>query len=142
MRFWDASALVPLLVSQAHTPRMTALLRRDATAIVWWGSSVECTSAVARLERARLLTAREATQALAKLDALGRACQEVQPTEAVRTAARRLLRVHDLRAGDALQLAAAVLASEGRPATLPFVCLDERLSIAAVREGFEVVAQS
>jgi hypothetical protein len=58
--------------------------------------------------------------------------------DAVLEMARRLLRVHPLRAADSLQLAAAVLASEGRPSTLEFVCLDDRLGIAAQREGFRV----
>jgi hypothetical protein len=48
----------------------------------------------------------------------------------------RLLRVHPLRAADSLQLAAAVVASEGDPGELPFVCLDEKLAQAASREGF------
>jgi len=142
VRFWDASALVPLLVTQAHTRRLTALFRVDPVAIVWWGSAVECASAVARLERAGLLSARDSTQALARLDSLTRAWQEIQPTQGVRDTARRLLRVHDLRASDALQLAAAIAAAEARPSGLPFACLDERLSAAAAREGFEVVAGS
>jgi hypothetical protein len=44
-----------------------------------------------------------------------------------------------MRAGDALQLAAAIAASEGHPATLAMVTLDERLALAAEREGFPVV---
>jgi hypothetical protein len=58
------------------------------------------------------------------------------PTDAVRSTAARLLRVHPLRAGDALQLAAAVLIARGQPAELPFLSLDERLNGAASREGF------
>jgi len=57
----------------------------------------------------------------------------------VREAARRLLRVHDLRAADALQLAAAVVASENRPSTMQIVCLDARLAGAALREGFRIL---
>lgn len=52
--------------------------------------------------------------------------------------ARRLLRVHALRAADALQLAAAIAASEADPASLKLVTLDERLAEAARREGFPV----
>jgi predicted nucleic acid-binding protein len=63
----------------------------------------------------------------------------VQPVTAVRTTAIRLLRVHPLRAADALQLAAAIVAAEDHPATLQLVTLDERLAQAAEREGFEVV---
>lgn len=54
-------------------------------------------------------------------------------------AAARLLRVHPLCAADALQLAAARMAAEDRPETLPFVTLDDRLALAAQREGFEVI---
>jgi hypothetical protein len=50
-----------------------------------------------------------------------------------------LLRVHDLRAADALQLAAAIAAAEGQPASLELVCLDDRLIRAAEREGFPIV---
>jgi predicted nucleic acid-binding protein len=46
--------------------------------------------------------------------------------------------VHPLRAADALQLAAAVVAAEGIPASLSIVTLDERLAAAARREGFVV----
>jgi hypothetical protein len=53
--------------------------------------------------------------------------------------AQRLLRVHPLRAADSLQLAAAIVAAEGDPATLEFVGLDDRLNDAAAREGFRVV---
>jgi hypothetical protein len=49
------------------------------------------------------------------------------------------LRVHALRAGDSLQLAAALVACEGRPGGLQFVSLDDRLNEAALREGFRVV---
>jgi predicted nucleic acid-binding protein len=44
-----------------------------------------------------------------------------------------------LRAADALQLAAAFVASERRPPTLELVTLDERLAAAARKEGFVVV---
>jgi hypothetical protein len=36
-------------------------------------------------------------------------------------------------------LAAAIVAAEDQPATLGFVCLDERLKTAAQREGFAVM---
>ena len=65
--------------------------------------------------------------------------KKIRPTERVRRAAARLLRVHPLRAADALQLAAAIVGSEDRPETLPFVTLDDRLADAATREGFRVI---
>jgi predicted nucleic acid-binding protein len=98
-------------------------------------------SALARRERDGLLTPEGADDALTRLDALRERWDEIEPAETVRRTARRLLRVHPLRGGDALQLAAALVASEGDPAALAFVSLDERLAVAAQREGFHVVPQ-
>jgi hypothetical protein len=64
---------------------------------------------------------------------------EIVPSDAVRRAAERLLRVHPLRATDSLQLAAALIAADHDPTTLEIVCLDARLSSAARREGFTVL---
>jgi hypothetical protein len=47
--------------------------------------------------------------------------------------------VHPLRAADALQLAAAFAGAEGRPASLELIALDDRLCVAARKEGFAVV---
>jgi predicted nucleic acid-binding protein len=139
LRFWDSSALVPLIVRQQATGRMRSLYRSDAGVLAWWGTRVECESAVSRLERDGLIQRRSATAARARLDRFAATWQEVQPSDPLSDNARRLLRVHELRAADALQLAAGTAASEGRPATIGFVCLDERLGLAAEREGFPVV---
>jgi predicted nucleic acid-binding protein len=139
MRFWDSSALVPLLVAEDSSDRLMDALREDPSIMVWWGSPVECASAVARREREELLGAAEAGAALERLDALQRAWHEIPPTEAVRMAARRMLRVHPLPGADALQLAAAVTAAEGAPHTLELVTLDERLRAAAAKEGFRLL---
>jgi uncharacterized protein len=47
--------------------------------------------------------------------------------------------VHPLRAADALQLAAAFAAAEGRPGSLELITLDDRLCLAARKKGFAVV---
>ncbi len=107
---------------------------------VWWATETECVSALARLEREGALTDTAIGDALERLDNLAQAWNEVQPVMAVRGIARRLLRVHALRAADALQLAAAVILAEGVPASLDIVTLDERLAAAARREGFAVRA--
>ena len=80
--------------------------------------------------------------AVDRLDGFIRAWQEIQPAERVRQTANRLLRVHELRAGDALQLGAAITAAEDLPASLTLVTLDDRLARAAEREGFPVVLPS
>ena len=139
MRFWDTSALVPLLVAEDATKAVAALYATDSVALVAWTTLVECGSALARAEHDGALTTDQAAAAFARLDALAAAWHEVEPSNDLRDLARRLLRVHRLRAGDAIQLAAASLAAERRPASLTLVTLDERLEIAAAKEGFPVV---
>ena len=57
----------------------------------------------------------------------------------MRENAVRFLRVHSLQAADALQLAAAFVAAERRPASLQVVTLDDRLADAMRKEGFALV---
>ncbi len=140
MRYWDSSAIIPLTVTEASTDAMRVIAEEDPVMCVWWGTEAECVSALARLEREGALTDTATTGALERLDLLAESWNEVQPVAAVRSAARRLLRVHTLRAADALQLAAAVVAAEGQPASLGIVTLDERLAAAARREGFTLEA--
>jgi uncharacterized protein len=139
MRFWDSSAIMPLLIAEESSATMRRFYVEDPVLLVWWSTPVECASAVARLERQALLSTPAATEILQRLDALRHSWHQIAPVDAVREAARRLLRAHDLRAADALQLAAAWIVSEGRPSTLEVVCLDGKLSEAAQREGFQVV---
>lgn len=140
MRFWDSSAIVPLVVDQPATTAVRALATRDSEMLVWWGSRVECVSALARLERQAALEREDAALAYDRLRRLVRAWHEVEPGEIVRETAMRFLRVHPLRAADALQLAAAFVAAGQRPAALEVVTLDERLADAAAKEGFVLTA--
>jgi hypothetical protein len=142
VKFWDSSAVVPLLVEQGASKAMLSLYRADPSLVVWWGTRVECDSAVARLERSGDLTPAQTNAALRRLDRLCESWQEVQPGDALRETARRLLRAHALRASDAMQLAAALAAAEQRPSTLDLVALDERLLVAAQREGFPTTGVS
>lgn len=139
MRFWDASAIVPLLVSETSSRALQPLTKRDPTMLVWWASEVECASALAWIERDGALDPRDVAQVFGRLRQLSRAWHEIEPSDLIRQAAVRFLRVHPLRAADALQLAAADAAAEHRPASLDIVTLDERLALAASKEGFSVV---
>lgn len=136
MRFWDSSALVPLCVEEPATETLQALAQQDADIVVWWTTPVECDSALARLERDGALTAAAAVEAFSRRDLLAASWTAIEPQDEIREVARRLLRVHQLRAADALQLAAAYLAAERRPPTLEIVTLDDRLRQAAGKEGF------
>lgn len=120
------------------TASVQKIYERDPALLVWWATEIECVSAVGRLERLGELTARSAFQSLDRLDKIKEAWHEIEAIDAVRQTARRLLRVHALRAGDSLQLAAALVAAEGQPASLKVVSLDERLVDAARREGLSV----
>jgi hypothetical protein len=139
VKFWDASAIVPLLISEATTQRLRSLAKRDPGMFVWWGSEVECVSAVARLGRSALLDAKGIGLAFRSLRQLAERWDEIEPSEVIRETAMRFLRVHPLRAADALQLGAAFIAAERRPSSLQFVTVDERLADAAQKEGFSVV---
>jgi predicted nucleic acid-binding protein len=142
VRFWDSSALVPLLVSEDTSAPLEALFLDEPSVAVWWGAEVECASAVARLERMGKLASAEASGVFQRLEELAEVWHVVDPVETIRVSAKRFLRVHDIRAADALQLAAAFLAAEGRPASLEVVCLDGRLVTAAQKEGFQVIDRS
>jgi uncharacterized protein len=136
MRFWDASAVVPLVMSETATDVMLDLASADPVMLVWWATEVECASAIARLEREGALDAATAHEAFERLKRLADGWHEIEPVDGVREAAIRFLRVHSLRAGDSLQLAAAFIASDRRPSALEVVTLDDRLAAAARKEGF------
>ena len=138
MRFWDSSAIVPLLTEESGREPLLAILESDPVMVVWWGTPVELASALSRRERDGGLTSAEVTSAIERLRALERAWHEVIPTDALRGRARRLLRVHALRAADSLQLAAALSIAGDDPASVAFVSLDRRLVDAARREGLDV----
>jgi uncharacterized protein len=139
MQFWDASAVVPLLVQEPRTNDARAALAADAAIVTWWGTRIECTSAIARLERAAALTPRQAAQALAILGELASTWNEILPTDSLRQTACRLLRVHSLRAADSMQLAAATVMAGQRTNQARFLAFDDRLREAASREGFVVI---
>ncbi|HWY85029.1 MAG TPA: type II toxin-antitoxin system VapC family toxin [Roseiarcus sp.] len=136
MKFWDASAIGPLLVAESTTRPLQALANRDSDLLVWWGSQVECASALARLERDALLDMKGAALAFDRLKQLADGWHEIEPSEIIRENALKFLRVHP---PDALQLAAAFIAAKRRPPLLQVVTLDDHLANAARKEGFELI---
>lgn len=118
---------------------MRELTAEDAEMAVWWATPVECLAAIARRERSGGLPREEAVRALGGLSDLADAWVEVPPTESLRDTARRIVRIHDVRTADAFQIAAAAAISDQRPERLELVTLDERLALAARREGFPVL---
>jgi len=141
MNFWDSSAVLPLVVHESSSAGVRKFYSSNPEAVAWWGTPVECMSALARLEREGGLEAGKVTEALRRLKEINESWHEVQPLDVVRETAARLLRVHPLRSADALQLAAALVACDHRPHAWQFVCLDARLCAAAEREGFKVLRE-
>ena len=70
VRFWDSSAIVPLLVDEAQLKQTRAQLEHDSAMLVWWGTPVECASALARRERDGSLDSDGMRIALQRLRAL------------------------------------------------------------------------
>lgn len=140
MKYWDSSALVALLVQEKASSRVIRIAKKDPDISSWWGTKVECVSAIARLARQGDLDGVAVNRILERLEIWTEDWEEIQPGERIREIAIRCLRMHSLRAADALQLAAAWIASEHKPSTLEFMTLDERLSEAAAKEGFRVLS--
>src|SRR5262245_31474833 len=139
MRFWDSSALVPLVVQQPLSPAVERWIAEDATVVAWTLSSVELVSALRLLLREGALAEQAAREAeeLAR-DLMARA-HIVSDVERVKAITIRVLLVHALRAADALQLGAALAWSDGQVEGAVLHTFDERLAEAASREGFRVL---
>jgi predicted nucleic acid-binding protein len=106
--------------------------------VLWTLTPVEVVSALRRLVREEALEEEVARLAEIRMDELARACHMIVDVDAVKSLATRLLRLHPLRAFDALQLGAALHWAEGRPQGQTLYTLDGRLALAAQREGFTV----
>jgi hypothetical protein len=139
LRFWDSSALVPLAVVQSSSAQAERWLADDPELVTWTLTLVEVVSALRRLVREGSMEERAASDSEALAADLLRRVHVVTDVEAVKSIATRLLRVHALRAADALQLAAALAWADGDPRGLVVHTFDQRLALAAEREGFKVL---
>lgn len=139
MRFWDSSAIVPLVCREPESSRCRAWLRADPVIVVWAFTTPEVISALCRKRREDRLNQGAFAGAKARLHKIEQAWNEVVSYDAVRARARRLLETHPLSAADALQLAAALVMTEERPAGTEFVTFDARLAEAATKEGFKLL---
>lgn len=139
MRFWDSSAIVPLLVSEKQSGAMLALLEKDSTMLVWAFTELECLSALYRRQRAGNFSKPALQEAKERLKKLSLAWHMVHDLTLVEKQAKRLIALHPLRSPDSLQLAAALTACMGDPDGFEFVCLDKNLAAAAELESFKVI---
>jgi len=137
--YWDSSALVPLLLPESSSSEMTTLFKSDSEPATWWGSPIECQSAIYRRHRESPIPQQILLQALERLEAICKTSDVVIPSEEVRVRAGRLLSLHALRAANALHLAAALVWVQEKPTGETFLCLDDRLRDAARGEGFTLL---
>ncbi|HVA87504.1 MAG TPA: hypothetical protein VNF73_14455, partial [Candidatus Saccharimonadales bacterium] len=77
MRFWDSSAIVPLLVAESSSAAVMREYELDPEVVAWWATEAECVSALARLEREGSLTSPSMVEGLQRLDGLVKAWREV-----------------------------------------------------------------
>jgi predicted nucleic acid-binding protein len=134
--FWDTSALVPLCVRQDNSAKAKKFYD-DHAAVVWWTTAIEIASALARLVRIKQLTTADWVKARALSARLADSWAVIQPTDAVRTKAIQMVERYDLRAADALQLAAALEWCDDRPPERVFLTADAKLLDAAMLVGFD-----
>ncbi|MBN1610226.1 MAG: type II toxin-antitoxin system VapC family toxin [Polyangiaceae bacterium] len=140
MRFWDASAVAPLLFEEAGSELVRVWLEEDADMVLWGLSRLELVSAVERRAREGVLDAAARAAALLRIDRMANDAHEVTDLSAARVRAMALLARYPLRAADAAQLGAALLVADPDPFSLTMVVLDRRLAEAAQREGLRVLS--
>jgi predicted nucleic acid-binding protein len=140
MKFWDTSALVPLLVDEETTTEVRQLFVRDPDVVIWLLTSVELLSAIGRLGRRAAGIDDLVPSLRSEAVELVSRCVVVSEVDGVRRRAERLVGVHPIAAADAMQIGAALVACEDRPERLEIVTLDAQLARCAQLEGFRVIA--
>ena len=139
MRFWDTSAIVPLLADEPRTPLGRRLFRQDQAMVVWTLTRTEAFSALCRKRGEGKLDKAAFEKARTKLAAMARYWLEIEDLLEVRGYAERFLNEHSLRAADALQLGAAWCHALGQPKRREFVVFDGPLLDVANEVGFQVI---
>jgi predicted nucleic acid-binding protein len=105
--------------------------------VVWWATSVEIASAFARLARRKEIDVAGQSRAAERASNLASSWSEVKPSLNLKMNAEWLLTMHDLRAADALQLAAALEWCYDNSSRRVFLTADRRLHEAASARGFD-----
>lgn len=138
--FIDTSAYVKLFVSEHGSESMLRLMRRVASEPVLMSSvsRVELQSVLVRLQNMQLLTSAAADRIYPVMERAWSKVEAVAITDDVLALARTLVRQHQLRTLDSLQLSCAMSARRDSGQAVLFVAADDRLLAAAEAEGFPV----
>jgi uncharacterized protein len=142
--FLDTSVLLKRYVVESGTAWIQNILLSSAghAIIIAQIAPIEIISAVSRQKREGIISERTAhvIRLLVNRHAV-REYEVVLFTDDIGQSAQNLLETHPLRAYDAVQLASALAANkillEQRLAPLIFVCADNRLIQAAIKEGLQ-----
>ncbi len=139
--FWDASAIVPLIVREEGSARAHEIWSTGTRLFIWWGTPVEVAHALGRRAREDSASPEDLALARTRAETLLSAAQIVSPTPALRRRAEAIALAGTLRAADALQLAAA-LETRDLAGLDAFVTFDARLADAARAEGLAPSTQT
>lgn len=138
MSFWDSSALVPLCTNEPRSILAGKLWKQFPAVFVWWETSVEICSALARIERENKITLSQRLKAEKRLTILEKVWKEILPNQRVKELARTFPAQYKLKAADSLQLAAALVWCQENPKGKDFVSGDEKLVKVAGTVGFTI----
>jgi uncharacterized protein len=134
VRFWDTSALIPILLDEDRSTIALSFMRTDSNVVVSFLTLVEIDSTLAR----RQASAQQRRDALELYASLRSIWTVIDDYKAIVHEARRVAQTHALRSGDAVQLASAVIGCRPK-GLIPFVCFDDELNAAAFAEGFPLL---
>jgi predicted nucleic acid-binding protein len=140
--FFDASAVVPLCLPQTSSQRARQAYRIFSKQVVARTTFIEAASAVYKAVRLGQLAGTSAKSAMDRLAQLDKRWTEIELTDRARNLGVDVLAHYDLRAGDAIQLASALIWCKEQPRNRPFVCFDQSLGAAAVAAGFDLIQSS
>ena len=138
MSFWDSSALVPLCTNEPRSILAGRLWKQFPEKFVWWETSVEICSALARLERENKILPQQRIKAEKRLEILEKVWTEIQPESRIKELARTFPAKYKMKAADSLQLAAALAWCKEQPKGKDFVSGDEKLIKVAESVGFTI----
>jgi len=139
MIFVDTSALIPRYVDDEGPDPLAGWARPDERILLSELARVEFRSVIARRRTGGRLSPKRAARILEEFEGDGPGYEWLPLAPPVLRRAGILVDRHALRTLDALHLGAALLAVEGAPHSLRFLCLDARLNAAAKAEGLEVL---
>jgi len=123
-------------VRQGSTPQASAW-DKTYDVVIWWATPVEVAGALAKLLRIKHLDAGQWRTAVKLVTEWSETWSVIPPTASVRAKAIELVEHYDLRAADALQLAAALEWCDDTPSGRRFLTTDRSLRDAAVLCGFD-----